>query len=78
MATQSFYEDMIIDTPEAVRNLERAIELAEKRGPLKIVGAQGVEYDPVIIEKALARARAEKARQKAHTKTDSKKMTLED
>lgn len=34
MATQSFYEDLVIDTPEAVRNLERAIELADKRGPL--------------------------------------------
>lgn len=44
MATESFYEDLIIDTPEALRNLERAIELAEKCGPLVFDEPQW-EYD---------------------------------
>lgn len=34
VAIQSFYEDMMLDTPAKVRNLENAFELAEKRGPL--------------------------------------------
>ncbi|MCL2712817.1 MAG: hypothetical protein FWD37_06055 [Methanomassiliicoccaceae archaeon] len=38
MATSSFYEMLVIDTPEAARNLERAYYAAEKRGPLKLEG----------------------------------------
>jgi len=34
MATSSFYEMMVIDTPEKARNLVKAFEAAEKRGPL--------------------------------------------
>ncbi|MDR0334911.1 MAG: hypothetical protein LBH69_03395 [Methanomassiliicoccaceae archaeon] len=34
MATQSFDEMMIIDTPEKARNLEAAFREAERRGPL--------------------------------------------
>ena len=46
MATQSFYEDLVLRTPEAVRNLERAIELADKRGPLVLEGTKGISDDP--------------------------------
>lgn len=28
MATSSYYEDLILDTPEAIANMERAIERA--------------------------------------------------
>jgi len=34
MAEQSFYEMMVIDTPEKADNLRMAFEDAEKRGPL--------------------------------------------
>ncbi|AGI47935.1 hypothetical protein TALC_00941 [Thermoplasmatales archaeon BRNA1] len=51
MATQSFYEDMVLKTPEAVRNLERAIEAADRRGPLKIEGIKGVTNDPEIARR---------------------------
>ena len=40
MATESFYEDLILDTPEACANMEKAIDLAEERGDLVIIGAQ--------------------------------------
>lgn len=36
MATQSFYEDLILDTPEAVANMEKAIERYEREGGLKV------------------------------------------
>ena len=36
MATSSFDEMMVIDTPEAARNLEAAFREAEKRGPLNL------------------------------------------
>ena len=35
MATQSFHEMMEIDTPEKARNLVKAFEVAEARGPLE-------------------------------------------
>jgi len=34
MAEQSFYEMLIIDTPEKAENIRKAFEDAEKRGPL--------------------------------------------
>jgi len=42
MATSSFDEMMVIDTPEKARNLEAAFWAAEKRGPLKFEGP-GIE-----------------------------------
>lgn len=50
MATQSFYEDLVLRTPEAVKNLEKAIEIAEKRGRL-VVEAQGPVTDPEEIKR---------------------------
>lgn len=36
MATESFFMDLNLSTEEAVANFERAIEILEKRGPIKI------------------------------------------
>ena len=57
MATQSFNEDLVLRTPEAVRNLERAIELADKRGPLVLEGTKGISDDPEYAHRAIERAR---------------------
>lgn len=35
MATESFFMDLDLSTEEAVANFERAIEILEKRGPIK-------------------------------------------
>lgn len=35
MATRSYYEDLILDTPEAIANMEKAFERAE-RGEVRI------------------------------------------
>ena len=45
MATSSFDEMMVIDTPEKARNLEAAFRAAEKRGPLKF---DGPSFDEII------------------------------
>ena len=47
MATKSFDEMMVIDTPEKARNLEKAFRDAEKRGPLKF---DGPSFDEVLRE----------------------------
>ena len=67
MATSSFDEMMIIDTPEAARNLEAAFWAAEKRGPLKFEGPsfeerlrEGEEFiknNPNWLKEAVAKAR---------------------
>lgn len=51
MATESFYEDLILDTEEAIANLEKALDEAEKRGPMIIEGAVGVTNDPEFLRK---------------------------
>ncbi|MDR0791548.1 MAG: hypothetical protein LBE47_03305 [Methanomassiliicoccaceae archaeon] len=45
MAKSSFDEMMVIDTPEAARNLEAAYWEAEKRGPLKL---EGPSFDEIL------------------------------
>lgn len=35
MATKSFYEDLILDTPEAVANMEKAFEKYEREGRIQ-------------------------------------------
>jgi hypothetical protein len=67
MATSSFYEMLVIDTPEAARNLEAAYDAAVKRGPLVIEGPdiddmlrEGREFlknNPNYLKEAAARAR---------------------
>ena len=39
MATQSFNEMMEVDTAEKAKNLVKAFEVAEKRGPLETDGS---------------------------------------
>ena len=51
MATESFYETMVIDTPEAGTNLAKAIEDREKNGPYVPGPVQGVNNDPELIRK---------------------------
>lgn len=51
MATKSFYETMVIDTPEAAANLAKAFEDYEKYGPYMPGPTQGVCTDPEIIRK---------------------------
>ena len=36
MATKSFYEDLVLDTPEAVANMEKAFERYEREGGYKV------------------------------------------
>jgi hypothetical protein len=45
MATSSFDEMMVIDTPEAARNLEASFRAAENRGPLRF---DGPSFDEVL------------------------------
>ena len=51
MVTQSFFEDLVLRTPEAVANLEKAIDDADRRGPLKLKGAKGICHDPEVIRR---------------------------
>jgi len=67
MATSSFYEMLVIDTPEAAKNLEAAYDAAMKRGPLVIEGPdidellrESEEFfrkNPNFFKEAAARAR---------------------
>lgn len=50
MATESFYETMVIDTPEAGANVAKAIEDYEKYGPYVPGPVQGVNNDPELIK----------------------------
>ncbi|MCL2712147.1 MAG: hypothetical protein FWD37_02570 [Methanomassiliicoccaceae archaeon] len=47
MATSSFEEAMVIDTPEAARNLEAAYWEAEIRGPLEL---PDIDIDKILEE----------------------------
>ena len=38
MATQSFYEDLILNTPETVANMEKAFDRYEREGGYKVKG----------------------------------------
>lgn len=55
MATRSFYEDLVLDTPEAIANMEKAFERAE-RGEVRIP-YEKVELcrDPEVIRRILKR-----------------------
>ena len=46
MATSSFYEMMVIDTPESAQRLLEAFEEAEKRGPYK----SGIDVERILDE----------------------------
>ena len=51
MATQSFYEDLVLDSPEAVYNLEKAIDEADRRGPLRIRDTGAIPCADDVIRK---------------------------
>ena len=51
MATQSFYEDLVLDSPEAVCNLEKAIDEADRRGPLRIRDTGAMPCTDDVIRK---------------------------
>ena len=51
MATKSFYETMVIDTPEAAANLAKAFEDYEKNGPYIPGPTKGTTDDPVVLDK---------------------------
>ena len=51
MATKSFYETMVIDTPEAAANLAKAIDDYEQYGAYQPGPTQGVCTDPEVIKK---------------------------
>ena len=53
MATRSFYEDLILDTPEAVANMEKAFEKYERKGGYKVKGQLRLSTDYAPIEKLL-------------------------
>ena len=53
MATKSFYETMVIDTPEAGANLAKAIEDYEKYGPYVPGPVQGTTDDPEVLDKIM-------------------------
>ena len=57
LATRSFYEYLVLRTPESVRNLEKAIELADERGPLVLEGTKGISDNPEYARRAIGRAR---------------------
>ena len=53
MATESFYETMVIDTPEAGANLAKAIEHYEKYVPYIPKMVQGITRNPEIMDKIM-------------------------
>ena len=61
MATKSFYEDMVIDTPEAAANLAKAIEDYEKNGPYIPGPVQGVNNDPELMRELGEKLRKDRA-----------------
>ncbi len=53
MATKSFYEIMVIDTPETGANLAKAIEDYEKYGPYALGPVQGTTDNPEILDRIM-------------------------
>ena len=53
MATKSFYETMVIDTPEAGANLAKAIEDYEKYGPYVPGPVQGTTDDLEVLDRIM-------------------------
>ena len=54
MATKSFYETMVIDTPEAGANVAKAVEDYEKYGPHVSGETKGTTDDPKVLEKFMS------------------------
>ena len=54
MATKSFYETMVIDTPEAGANVAKAIEDHEKYGPYVPGETKGTTDDSKVLDKFMS------------------------
>lgn len=53
VATKSFYEDLILDTPEAVANMEKAFEKYEREGGYKVRNQVVLSTDKTLLDKLL-------------------------
>ena len=53
METEDYFRDLVIDTPEAAANLLRAIEEADRRGPIDTTGAHKPNHDPEFLRKIM-------------------------
>ena len=53
MATRSFYEDLVLDTPEAVANMEKAFERYETEGGYKVKSQVDISTDYAPIQRLL-------------------------
>jgi len=64
MPTESFYEMMIIDTPEKAQKLVEAFEAAERRGPYvpECDVMKELEEGKRIMNELMEKRRAERAR----------------
>lgn len=52
-ATKSFYEDLILDTPEAMANMEKAFEKYEREGGYKVRNQVVLSTDKTLLDKLL-------------------------
>lgn len=57
MATKSFYEDLILDTPEAVANMEKAFEKYEKEGGYKVKNEVVLSTDKALLDRLLEKVK---------------------
>lgn len=53
VATKSFYEDLILDTPEAVANMEKAFEKYEREGGYKVRNQVVLPTDKTLLDKLM-------------------------
>ena len=57
MATKSFYEDLILDTPEAVANMEKAFEKYEREGGYKVKNEVVLSTDKILLDRLLEKVK---------------------
>lgn len=53
VATKSFYEDLILDTPEAMANMEKAFEKYEREGGYKVRNQVVLSTNKTLLDKLL-------------------------
>ena len=61
MATKSFYEDLILDTPEAVANMGKAFERYEREGGYKVKGQVVLSTDKALLDRLLEKTRSKES-----------------
>ena len=57
MATKSFYEDLVLDTPEAVANMEKAFEKYEREGGYKVKNEVVLSTDKDLLDRLLEKVK---------------------